>query len=64
MSTKPRNIARQQKRKPFFDFLWLLGGTQALVGLAYATVVGVWIGLSPPDFVAVGFKIISKQAKP
>ena len=52
VSAQPRIVVRHQKRTILSDVLWLIGGKQALVGLTSAMVVGVWIGLSPPDFVA------------
>jgi len=52
VSAQPRVVVRHQKRTLLSDVLWLIGGKQALVGLTSAMVVGVWIGLSPPDFVA------------
>ena len=51
VSAQPRVVVRHQKRRLLSDVLWLIGGKQALVGLTSAMVVGVWIGLGPPDFV-------------
>lgn len=39
-------------RRKFSDLLRALGGWPALSGLATATVVGVWIGFAPPEFVS------------
>jgi len=38
-----------RKKKPVAALVAAVGGWPAMVGMATATVAGVWIGISPPD---------------
>ncbi|MEM8774623.1 MAG: hypothetical protein AAGF53_06290 [Pseudomonadota bacterium] len=45
--------ASEQPKRRFADFLEALGGWPSLAGLSTAAVAGVWIGVAPPDSLAL-----------
>jgi hypothetical protein len=48
----PGDLWRSKRRNVWSEFLWLIGGAPAILALSTAAIAGIWIGISPPDYVA------------
>jgi hypothetical protein len=51
-SVHPGDLWRSKRRNVWSEFLWLIGGAPAILALSTAAIAGIWIGISPPDYMA------------
>jgi hypothetical protein len=49
---QPGELRRPERRNVLSEFLWLIGGPPAILALSTAALAGIWIGISPPDYMA------------
>ena len=48
----PSALRRPERRNVLSEILWLIGGPPAVLALSAAALVGIWIGISPPNYMA------------
>ena len=48
----PEKFWLSKRRNVWSEFLWLIGGAPAILALSTAALAGIWIGISPPDYMA------------
>lgn len=48
----PSALRRPERRNVLSEILWLIGGPPAVLALSAAALVGIWIGISPLNYMA------------
>ena len=48
----PSVVLRPERRNVLSEILWLIGGPPAVLALSAAALVGIWIGISPLNYMA------------